>query len=59
MNLASRYFTVEEIARRLNVKRPAIYRWLQSGKLRAVKAGSGWRISDADLEEFLRPNRAA
>jgi excisionase family DNA binding protein len=47
-------FSPEEIATHLKVTRRTVYRWVESGALRGVKAGKHWRICEPDLEEFLR-----
>lgn len=47
-----RYQTVQEIAERLKVSEAS--HWIKEGALRAIDIGKGWRISDADLDEFLR-----
>ena len=44
----------EAIARHLRVTRRTVYRWIEAGELRAYKAGKHWRISEQDLEDFLR-----
>jgi excisionase family DNA binding protein len=49
--------TVGEVARRLATGEETIRRWLRSGRLRGVRLGqtrAGWRISEADLDAFLR-----
>jgi len=45
--------TVEEAADRLKCSTGAVYAWLRTGKLKALRAGSLWRIRVSDLEEFL------
>lgn len=47
------YFTVDEIAETLRVNPQTIRRYLQSGKLNGVKLQGSWRISDADLQNFI------
>jgi len=47
------WLTPDEVADELRVTRRAVYRWLQSGRLQAAKAGRVWRIRRKDLEEFL------
>lgn len=47
-------YTPEEVAARLKVSRRAVYQWLATGKLRGMKAGQGWRITEADLIAFMQ-----
>jgi excisionase family DNA binding protein len=51
-----RWLTVAEIAERLRVHEQTVRRWLRSGELpgRALGRKAGWRIREADLEEFMR-----
>jgi len=49
-----RYQTVQEIADRLKVSQATVRHWIKEGALRAIDIGKGWRISDADLDDFLR-----
>jgi excisionase family DNA binding protein len=52
------YLTPEEVAARLRVTRRTVYRWITLGKLRALKAGAVWRVSEAALRDFLRDTTA-
>lgn len=47
------YFSIEEVAVKLKVAYLTVYRWVQSGKLKAVKAGKQYRIRKSDLEHFI------
>jgi excisionase family DNA binding protein len=58
----SRYYTLPEVAERLNVSRRTVYRWIQAGELSAHKLGPDrpgveWRIGEEDLERFLEERR--
>ena len=59
------YQTVQEVADRLRVSEATVRHWIKDGALRAIDLGKAWRISDADLDNFLhrhetrpRENRA-
>lgn len=45
--------TVDQIAKRLDVSRESVYRWLRKGKLTGFKAGFLWRVTEEQLQEFL------
>jgi len=45
-------FTVKEVSEFLRISRTTIWRWCNEGKLRAFKAGRGWRIPRSSLEQL-------
>lgn len=51
--LKDEYYSIQEVADLLKVAYLTVYRWIQSGKLKAVKAGKQYRISKKDLNKFL------
>lgn len=57
MELTDEYYTIQEVADKLKVAYLTVYRWVQSGKLKAVKAGKQHRISKSNLELFLSQNK--
>jgi excisionase family DNA binding protein len=52
-----RFYSVEEIAERLQVSDQTVRRWVKSGKLAAFKPGKELRIRPSDLEEFLESRK--
>lgn len=50
---AEPYYTIEEVAEMLKVVYLTVYRWIQSGKLTAYKAGKQYRIKREDLDRFI------
>jgi len=51
--------TVESARNVLKLSKPMVYQLLHERKLRGVKAGRHWRISQDALAEFLRGGGAA
>jgi len=47
------YYSIDEVAKMLKVAYLTVYRWVQSKKLLAVKAGKQHRIKKEDLDKFL------
>ena len=48
-----KYYTPEEVANLIKVSRKTIYNWIQEGRLKAVKIGHFWRISESELNRLL------
>lgn len=48
------YYSIEEVAGKLKVAYLTVYRWIQAGKLKALKAGKQYRIRKEDLHIFLK-----
>jgi excisionase family DNA binding protein len=46
-------YTPEEVATKLKVTRRTVCEWLLRGRLRGLRAGDTWRISDQDVVAFL------
>lgn len=47
------YYSIEEIAKMLKVAYLTVYRWVQAGKLEAIKAGKQYRVKKNDLDKFV------
>ena len=46
--------SLQEVAEKLNLHYRTVLNWVQEGKLEAVKTGRVWRISQQEVEEFLK-----
>lgn len=57
MQLTDEYYSIHEVANKLKVAYLTVYRWIQSGKLKTVKAGKQHRIEKKDLEFFLNERK--
>lgn len=51
--ITEQYYSIEEVAKLLKVVYLTVYRWIQSGKLTAYKAGKQYRIKKDDLDRFI------
>ena len=51
------YYSIEEVAKTLKVAYLTVYRWIQTDKLIAYKAGKQYRIKQSDLNMFIEKHR--
>jgi excisionase family DNA binding protein len=49
----ARLLRVREVADSLSVSNMTVYRLIRDGLIRAIRVGHGWRISQADLSDYL------
>lgn len=52
--LQDQYYSIDEVATTLKVAYLTVYRWIQGGKLKAIKAGKQYRIKKEDLDKFIK-----
>jgi excisionase family DNA binding protein len=55
--MPEKMLSVEEIADELGVNPETVRIWIRSGELVAYNIGKGYRISRADLEDFIKRRR--
>ncbi len=46
--------TTDEAIEYLKISRPTFLKYIRIGKIRAIKAGKGWRILQSELYRFLK-----
>ena len=46
-------YTIDELENLLHVTKRSLYSYIKSGKLKAVKLGKSWRVTEKELEAFL------
>lgn len=51
------YYSINEVAKMLKVAYLTVYRWIQSKRLTALKAGKQYRIKKSELDKFLERNK--
>jgi putative molybdopterin biosynthesis protein len=49
-------YTPQEVAKLVRVKRTTIYQHIKKGQLKAIRIGKQYRITKAQLEEYLQQN---
>ena len=48
-----RVYTLDEVAEALKIMRRTLYTYVKEGKLKAVKIGREWRVSEAALQDCI------
>ncbi len=48
--------TSDEAIEFLRISKPTFLKYIREGRIRAVKAGKGWRILQSELNRFLKGN---
>lgn len=51
------YYSIQEVSKMLKVAYLTVYRWIQSKKLIAIKAGKQYRISKSELDKFVNSHK--
>lgn len=46
--------TTGEAIKYLKISKPTFLKYIHLGKIRAIKAGNGWRILQSELNRFLK-----
>ncbi len=46
--------TTDEAIEYLKISKPTFLKYIRVGRIRAIKAGKGWRILQSELNRFLK-----
>jgi excisionase family DNA binding protein len=46
--------TTKEACDYLRISRPTFLKYLSMGRIKAIKAGKGWRVLKSELDRFLK-----
>jgi len=49
--------TTKEAIQYLRISKPTFLKYIRLGRIRATKAGSGWRVHQSELHRFLNIGR--
>lgn len=55
--MADRLLTIEQVAKKLQVSKMTIYRYIKADRIIAYDLGKEYRIKESDLEKFLEELR--
>ena len=53
MPVVDRLYTTEQVAKLLQIHPLTVLKYINSGKLRAVKLGRVYRVTEGNLQKFL------
>jgi excisionase family DNA binding protein len=53
------FLTPQEVSDLLRVSVYTVRRWIKEGHLPAYKVGRGWRISEPDIDRWLKEHQSA
>ena len=48
------HYSTSDLAARYGITRQAVWNWIKSGRLNAVRLGAVYRITESDWEQFLK-----
>lgn len=49
----NKVFTLDELAEILTISKRSLYRFIKNGRLKGVRIGKAWRVTQAQLDDFL------
>jgi len=47
-------FTTNEVIEYLKISKPTFLKYIHNGRIKAIKAGSGWRVLESEIFRFLK-----
>jgi len=50
------YFSANELAKKFNVSKSTVIKWIHEKKLKAIKLGDIWRIPESAVQKFIVTN---
>ena len=53
------FLTPQEVSHLLRVSVYTVRRWIKEGSLPAYKVGRGWRISEMEIDRWLKEHQSA
>jgi excisionase family DNA binding protein len=53
------FYTLRDVSEMLHVSMTTIYRYVKEGRLTPAKIGNSYRVTEADLQEFIDRGKAA
>ena len=50
------YYSANELAKKFNVSKSTVIKWIHEKKLKAIKLGDIWRIPESAVQKFIVSN---
>ena len=57
MSNTLKLYTLQELEKLLEVTTRTLLQYIKDGKLKAVKIGGKWKVSEANLQDFVNGKR--
>ena len=54
-----KYYSPNDLAEKFNIKSDTVRKWINQGKLKAIKLGDIWRIPESALDKFIKESNKA
>ena len=54
--MIEKIYTLKQVAELLQVSKQTIYNYIKAGKLQATKTGKEYRVTNEQLEQFVKAN---
>lgn len=55
--MEAEYFTVEEIAAKLNLSKMTVYRLIRNGELTSIRVGRSFRVLKSDYDKYVERSK--
>jgi len=52
--MSIKYYTIREVAQLLRLDKTTIYKWIKSGKIKAIKINNRWLIPAEEVERIVK-----
>lgn len=52
--IGDQVLTTKESCSYLRITKPTYFKYVREGRIKAIKAGKGWKVLKSELERFLR-----
>jgi len=55
--MEDKFYSINEVSKKLQVAYLTVYRWIKMGKLTAYKLEKQYRVAEKDFNNFLKNNK--
>ncbi len=54
INIEDQVLTTKESCFYLRITKPTYFKYIREGRIKAIKAGKGWKVLKSELDRFLK-----